>query len=322
MPRSCVKLNGGLGTSMGMRGPKSLLEVHDGLSFLDVIAKQVLAVRDGLGVRLPLLLMNSFRTRDESLEALSAYPDLPSWPICRSTSCRTASPSCSRTTSLRWSGRKTPSLEWCPPGHGDLYTALYGSGLLRRLLDEGLRYAFVSNGDNLGATADARVAGWFAEQRCALRRRGLPPDSRPTARAVRSTVRRSDGRLVLRDTAQTAPEDADAFADETRHRFFHSNNLWFDLRALAAELEKRDGVLGLPAHPQREDSRSWRQVVAARHPDRDSHGCGHRAVRRGPGSRGRTRQVPAREVDQRPPRAALRRVPAHGRILRRPRIRP
>src|SRR3954453_16809445 len=33
-----IKLNGGLGTSMGMQGPKSLLPVKEGLTFLDVIA--------------------------------------------------------------------------------------------------------------------------------------------------------------------------------------------------------------------------------------------------------------------------------------------
>lgn len=239
-----VKLNGGLGTSMGMQGPKSMLEVHDGLSFLDVIVRQVLSVRKALGVRLPLLLMNSFRTREESLEALAAYPGLASddLPLDFLQS-REPKLLADDLTPVEWPSDE--SLEWCPPGHGDLYPALYGSGLLRRLLDEGLRYAFVSNGDNLGATAEARVAGWFASSGAPYAAevcRRTPADRK----GGQVTVRRSDGRLVLRDTAQTAPEDADAFADETRHRYFHSNNLWFDLRALSAELERRDGVLGLP----------------------------------------------------------------------------
>jgi UTP--glucose-1-phosphate uridylyltransferase len=65
-----VKLNGGLGTSMGLSGPKSLLEVKPGRSFLDVIATQVLALRKQHGARLPLVLMNSAATRDPSLEVL------------------------------------------------------------------------------------------------------------------------------------------------------------------------------------------------------------------------------------------------------------
>jgi UTP--glucose-1-phosphate uridylyltransferase len=41
-----VKLDGGLGTSIGLSGPKSLLEVKPGTRFLDVIATQVLALRE------------------------------------------------------------------------------------------------------------------------------------------------------------------------------------------------------------------------------------------------------------------------------------
>jgi UTP--glucose-1-phosphate uridylyltransferase len=239
-----IKLNGGLGTSMGMHGPKSLLEVHGGHTFLDVIAGQVLSVRRGLDVRLPLLLMNSFRTRDSSLEALSAYPDLPTGDLPLDF-LQNREPKLLEDdlTAVEWPA--DPSLEWCPPGHGDLYTALWGTGLLQRLLDEGLRYAFVSNGDNLGATADPRLAAWFAGSGAPYAAevcRRTPADRKGGHLAVR----RSDGRLVLRDSAQTAPEDADAFADETRHRYFHCNNLWLDLRMLADELRNRDGVLGLP----------------------------------------------------------------------------
>jgi UTP--glucose-1-phosphate uridylyltransferase len=138
-----------------------------------------------------------------------------------------------------------PTLEWCPPGHGDLYTALWGTGLLRRLLDAGYRYIFVSNGDNLGATADGRLAGWFAAS-------GAPYAAEVCERTVNDrkgghlAIRKSDGRLILRDSAQTAPEDERYFADESRHPFFHANNLWLNLEALWQVLEERDGVLGLP----------------------------------------------------------------------------
>src|SRR5215210_6127662 len=71
-----IKLNGGLGTSMGMTRAKSLLEVKEGLAFLDVIARQVLALREASGARIPLVLMNSFYTRDDSLALLERYEDL------------------------------------------------------------------------------------------------------------------------------------------------------------------------------------------------------------------------------------------------------
>ncbi len=239
-----IKVNGGLGTSMGLDRAKTLLEVRDGLTFLDFIARQVLHARKQPDVRLPLLLMNSFRTRDDSLAALSAYPDLPvdDLPLDFVQN-REPKLRADDLAPVEWPA--DPSLEWCPPGHGDVYTALSASGVLDQLLAAGLRYAFLSNSDNLAATADPRVAGWFAAS-------GAPFASEVCRRTAADrkgghlAVRRRDGHLVLRETAQTAPEDADAFADLTRHRYFNCNNLWVDLQALSRLLHDKAGVLGLP----------------------------------------------------------------------------
>jgi UTP--glucose-1-phosphate uridylyltransferase len=146
-------------------------------------------------------------------------------------------------TPVSWS--KDPDLEWCPPGHGDLYTALRGTGLLQKLIDQGYERVFVSNSDNLGAVPDARIAGWFAGSGApfaieAVRR---TPSDRKGGHFAR---RKSDGRIVLRETAQTSKKDQAALADLDRHRFCSTNNLWFDLRAMAEALEARHGILGLP----------------------------------------------------------------------------
>ena len=239
-----VKLNGGLGTSMGMDRAKSLLPVRGGRTFLDVIADQVLAARAATGARLPLVLMNSFRTRDDSLAALATYPQLAvdGVPLDFLQN-RVPKLLVDGLTPVTWEA--DPTLEWCPPGHGDLYTALYASGVLDALLAAGFRYASVSNSDNLGATPDARVAGWFAASgapfaaEVALR----TPADRKGGHLV---VSRADGRIVLRESAQTASEDAEAAADITTHRYFNTNNLWLDLEALAAELARTGGVLDLP----------------------------------------------------------------------------
>ncbi|HEX5561838.1 MAG TPA: UTP--glucose-1-phosphate uridylyltransferase [Nocardioidaceae bacterium] len=238
-----VKLNGGLGTSMGLEAAKSLLEARESLSFLDVIARQVLWARREYDVALPLVFMDSFRTSEDTLAALAPYEslavaDLPldflqnKEPKLRADDL----------TPVTWEA--DPDLEWCPPGHGDLYTALRGSGLLDRLVDAGYRQAFVSNSDNLGATPDPTVAEWFARSGApfaieAVRR---TPSDRKGGHFARRT---SDGRIVLRETAQTLEEDKEALADLSRHRFCSTNNLWFDLRAMRDELERRDGILGL-----------------------------------------------------------------------------
>jgi UTP--glucose-1-phosphate uridylyltransferase len=157
-----VKLNGGLGTSMGLSGPKSLLEVKPGTRFLDVLATQVLALRERHGARLPLVVMNSAVTRDPSLEVLHRYDGLrvPGLPLDFLQG-REPKLRADDLQPVQWPA--DPELEWCPPGHGDIYTALAASGTLDALLGAGLRYAFVSNSDNLGALADARIAGTLAE---------------------------------------------------------------------------------------------------------------------------------------------------------------
>ena len=159
-----VKLNGGLGTSMGLTGPKSLLEVKPGMSFLDVIAAQVLAVRERHGARLPLLLMDSVATRGPSLAVLDRYDDLRDQGVPRDfLQGREPKLRADDLQPVEWPA--DPELEWCPPGHGDLYTALAASGTLDQLLDAGLRWCFVSNSDNLGATVDVRLAAWVAAER-------------------------------------------------------------------------------------------------------------------------------------------------------------
>lgn len=239
-----IKLNGGLGTSMGLDRAKTLLSVRPDLTFLDVIAGQVLAVRETYGVSMPLLFMNSFRTRDDTLAALAKYDDLAvdGLPLDFLQN-REPKLRADDLTPVDWPA--DPSLEWCPPGHGDLYTALEVSGILDALIDAGYRYATVSNADNLGAAPDPAMMGWFAASGAPYAAevcRRTPAD----VKGGHIVVRRSDGRFVLRETAQTPEEDVEAASDLTRHKYFHTNNLWFDLQAMKSTLQERDGVLGLP----------------------------------------------------------------------------
>ena len=239
-----IKLNGGLGTSMGLDRAKSLLEVRDGLSFLDIIARQTLHLRRELGIRLPLLLMNSFRTSADTMAALEQYDDLAvdGLPL-EFLQNKEPKLRADDLTPVEWPD--DPEAEWCPPGHGDLYTALYGSGVLDALADAGYERVFVSNSDNLAAVPDGEVAGWFADSGApfaieAVRR--TPSDRK----GGHFATRKSDGRIVLRETAQTREEDKDALADLERHQFMSTNNLWFDIAAVRAKLAENDGVLGLP----------------------------------------------------------------------------
>jgi UTP--glucose-1-phosphate uridylyltransferase len=227
-----IKLNGGLGTSMGLHGPKSLIEVKPGNTFLDVISRQVLALRTRHGARLPLVLLDSFSTRARTLEALPAALAVPGIPP---DFLQSREPKLRADTVAPVDWPADPELEWCPPGHGDLYVSLHASGMLTTLLDAGIDWAFVSNSDNLGAEVDARIPAWADAN-------GVPF----VMEVVRGTAadrkgghiarRLADGRTVLRETAQAPPGDS-SFTDVDRWRFYNTNNLWVDLRALQRLLD-------------------------------------------------------------------------------------
>ncbi|NOZ93803.1 MAG: UTP--glucose-1-phosphate uridylyltransferase [Acidobacteria bacterium] len=237
-----IKLNGGLGTTMGLVGPKSLLPVRDGLTFLDLIARQVLALRTRLGIDVPLLLMNSFRTEAASLEALKAYPDLAVRGLPLSFLQHRVP------KILAADGRAAPELHpgdesWCPPGHGDLYTALKTSGLLDRLLESGYRYAFVSNADNLGAVLDAALLGHMVANNATFLMEVA--DRTEADRKGGHLCRLRGGELALREAAQAPPGELEEFQDIERHRYFNTNNLWIDLEVLRDLLDRHGGFLPL-----------------------------------------------------------------------------
>ena len=242
-----LKLNGGLGTSMGLERAKSLLVVKNGLSFLDIIARQALQT----GV--PLVLMNSFSTRADSLAALEKYPGLtgtsPRSPrrgkgksdlpldFLQHKAPKVARPDLSP---VAWP--QQPELEWAPPGHGDIYTALVTSSLLERLLQAGYEYAFVSNADNLGAVMDTAILGYFVENHLPFM---MEVADRTEADKKGGHLAGCDGRFVLRESAQCPAGEIEAFQDISRHKYFNTNNLWLNLPALQAVMTARDNILGL-----------------------------------------------------------------------------
>ena len=238
-----LKLNGGLGTGMGLEKAKSLLVVRNGETFLDLIARQVLAARKQTGANLRFLLMNSFSTSEDTRAHLKGYPELGAPEDLELLQNKVPKIAADTLMPVEWPA--DPAMEWCPPGHGDLYPAILGSGMLDRLLKEGYLYLFVSNSDNLGATMDPALLSWFAGFGHALSDGGHHPhrggpqgrtsghaDTRwPTSPPrVRSMLGRGHGR----------------FQDIDRHRYFNTNNLWLRLDRLAEELRRNGGLLPLP----------------------------------------------------------------------------
>jgi UTP--glucose-1-phosphate uridylyltransferase len=231
-----LKLNGGLGTGMGLDKAKSLLTVKNGLSFLDIIARQ--AQQTGAA----LVLMNSFVTRTDSLAVLKKYPELQqNIPL---DFVQHKAPKVTQADLSPVSWPQAPELEWCPPGHGDIYTALVTSGILDTMLAAGYRYAFVSNSDNLGAVIDTSILGYFIENKLPFMMEVA--DRTEADKKGGHLAQRADGQLILRESAQCPDEDMAQFQNVARHKYFNTNNLWLNLTALKDLLTAKDNILGLP----------------------------------------------------------------------------
>ncbi len=238
-----IRLNGGLATTMGLRRPKSLVEARDGHTFLDIIVGQTLALRRRYDVPLPLVLMDSEATRKETLKALEKHSELGDELPPDFMQSMIPKLEADSLEPIDWP--QEPSLEWCPPGHGDVYGALRRSGTLEELLERGFRYAMISNSDNLGATIEPRIAAYMASEDVPFLMEVIE-GTEAERKGGHIARRKDDGHLVLREIAQTPDEDQESFRDYKRWRYYNTNNLWVDLRALADTLERRDGVLELP----------------------------------------------------------------------------
>ncbi len=228
-----IRLNGGLGTSMGLTGPKSLLTVKEGKSFLDIIVRQ--AERGGI----PLCLMNSFSTHDETLRALAGMATTRS-PLLFMQN-KYPKVMINGLSPVNWPWK--PGLEWNPPGHGDVFTSLYASGVLDELLSMDIEYAFIANVDNLGATMDAALLGYFEANRFPFMMEVA--EKTPSDIKGGHLARLNNGRLVLRESAQCPATELTAFTDINRYRFFNTNNIWVNLVFLK-HLLKTNKALHLP----------------------------------------------------------------------------
>lgn len=238
-----LKLNGGLGTSMGLDKAKSLLTVKEDDTFLDLMAKQTMDLRQKYKSNVRFVLMNSFSTSADTLSYLKKYPELVNDVELELLQNKAPKVDAATLKPAEWAAN--PSKEWCPPGHGDLYPSLAGSGKLDKLLAEGFKYMFVSNSDNLGATLDLDLLTYFAESEkpflmeCCER-------TENDKKGGHLAVRNNDKRLILRESAQCSKDDEQHFQNTSVHRYFNTNNLWIRLDKLAEELKRQDGVIPLP----------------------------------------------------------------------------
>ena len=237
-----VKLNGDVGTEMGLDTTKALLPLKGADTFLDFAAKQVAHLRKLHGVDLAFVVMNSFATSAHTMAHLAKYDGLAAAGLELELT-QNKSPKIDAKTGQPAACHPNPELDWAPPGHGDLYAALSGSGMLDRLLESGMKYMFVSEADNCGATLDLQLLSYFADTGAPFLMECVPRTAADTHGG--HLARDKDGAYVLREATQCVPEERGYFEDWERHKFLNTNNLWVDLAALKGVLTKGNGALPL-----------------------------------------------------------------------------
>lgn len=244
-----IKLNGGLGTSMGLTQAKTLIQVKDGLNFLEIILHQTRLLRKQKSCELPMLFMNSFNTQKDSLavggiQDINAELSTPMPPdFLQNMVPRIDAKSLKPLTPL------DDPAHWCPPGHGDIFLALKITGTLNKLIDAGYKVAFISNGDNLGATPDDRILKLFLKENLDWASEVTPKTRADLKGGVLFQNRRSQ-RTELLEIAQVEDDFVKEFQDVSHFPYFNINNLWVNLEALKSKLDSDNLPLSLIVNPK------------------------------------------------------------------------
>jgi UTP--glucose-1-phosphate uridylyltransferase len=249
-----VKLNGGLGTSMGCTGPKSLISVRNELTFLDLTVQQIEHLNKTYGSDVPLVLMNSFNTEEDTEKILRKYTQ---FKVKIFTFNQSRYPRINRESLLPIA--KTvggPDHEaWYPPGHGDVYESFYNSGLLTQFVDQGKEFVFVSNIDNLGATVDINILSFLLDQN-----NGPAPEfvmevtDKTRADVKGGTLVDYEGKLRLLEIAQVPKDRVDEFKSVSKFKIFNTNNLWIKLKAMQRVVEEHTLHMEIIVNPKTLDN--------------------------------------------------------------------
>ena len=228
------KLNGGLGTSMGCDGPKSLIKVKGKRTFLDLIVEQVRELNAKWNANIPLLLMNSFYTEKEIMKFVENI-DLSLITFTQNKFPRLNAESLLPLNADEWRDQA-----WYPPGHGDFYNCISEKGILKNLIEKGKDILFISNSDNLGAVADSKILHYMIEKEIPFLIEVTP---KTPGDVKGGTLYEQNGKLKLLELAQVPQEHIDEFCSQEKFSVFNTNNIWINLLALEKKME--EGPLNL-----------------------------------------------------------------------------
>lgn len=224
-----LKLNGGLGTSMGCTGPKSVIEVRGETTFLDLIVQQIENINNTYPESdVPLLLTNSFNTDTDTAKIIQKYQNTN---VTITTFQQSRFPRILKDSlepmPLTHAGYAID--DWYPPGHGDFYEAIYNSGLVDTLLSQGKEYVFVSNVDNLGATVDLKLLKVMEDTKAEYL---MELTDKTRADIKGGTLISYEEKSTLLEVAQVPKQYIEEFKSVKKFKVFNTNNVWISLKAI------------------------------------------------------------------------------------------
>ncbi|PWZ15648.1 UTP--glucose-1-phosphate uridylyltransferase [Zea mays] len=298
-----LKLNGGLGTTMGCTGPngafnvygleeygilklylssahtvvpfhyvavpivrttkipmscRSVIEVRNGFTFLDLIVIQIESLNKKYGCNVPLLLMNSFNTHDDTQKIVEKYSNsnIEIHTFNQSQYPRIVTEDFLPLPSKGKSGKDG----WYPPGHGDVFPSLNNSGKLDILLAQGKEYVFVANSDNLGAIVDIKILNHLINNQNEYCMEVTP---KTLADVKGGTLISYEGRVQLLEIAQVSDEHVNEFKSIEKFKIFNTNNLWVNLKAIKRLVEAEALKMEIIPNPKEVDGVKVLQLETA-----------------------------------------------------------
>uniref|UniRef100_A0A166I510 UTP--glucose-1-phosphate uridylyltransferase n=1 Tax=Daucus carota subsp. sativus TaxID=79200 RepID=A0A166I510_DAUCS len=227
-----LKLNGGLGTTMGCTGPKSVIEVRNGLTFLDLIVTQIEIVEKYKNSKIEIHTFNQSQFPRLVIEDFMPLP-------CKGNSGKDG---------------------WYPPGHGDVFSALMNSGKLDALLSKGKEYVFVANSDNLGAIVDLKILNHLVKNKNEYCMEVTP---KTLADVKGGTLISYEGKVQLLEIAQVPDEHVNEFKSIEKFKIFNTNNLWVNLNAIKRLVQENALKMEIIPNPKEVDGVKVLQLETA-----------------------------------------------------------
>ncbi|XP_044466910.1 UTP--glucose-1-phosphate uridylyltransferase-like isoform X2 [Mangifera indica] len=204
-----VKFNGVVGTNMGFTGPKSAIEFHNNLTFMDLMVNQIESLNSKFGCNVPLVLMDTTETHGDTQKVVEKYSaskiDIHSF----------------RQKALEGQSGKD---KLHPSDHGAVFLSLMKSGTLDVLLSQGKEYALVVHADNVAAVVDPKILNHLIQNEIEYCMEVTPTTSIDLKNSI---INSRQGKFQLMNITQNPAKHSDG-----RFKFIDTRNLWVNLKAI------------------------------------------------------------------------------------------